>query len=290
MRRALAASFLLLAAAGARAGSDLSLVPEDGTPAGFRRAEAPKVFAGAELYGHIDGGAEIFLELGFDALTLARFRRGDAEIVLEIYRMDDPVAAWGIYLAKCGKETPDPGFSERHTFGRYQLAFVKGRYYVLVNNDAGTPEVSAGLLEIGRFTASRIPGAERPAALALLLGDGLVPSTVRLIRGRYGLQSVAGALGEGDLLLLGGKAAAVAGEYRQPGGGTRTLLLVDYPSAAAATAAFSNVREKLDPLLKVLSADEVRILFQDRAGKFGSVSREGARVRVELDLVAKPTP
>ena len=82
MRRALAASFLLLAAAGARAGSDLSLVPEDGTPAGFRRAEAPKVFAGAELYGHIDGGAEIFLELGFDALTLARFRRGDAEIVL----------------------------------------------------------------------------------------------------------------------------------------------------------------------------------------------------------------
>jgi hypothetical protein len=288
VRRALAAAFLLLAAAAARADGDPALVPPDGFLTGFSRVEAPRAFKGAELYGHIDGGAELFLELGFDALTLARFHRGEVEIVLEVYRMDDPVAAWGIYLSKCGKETPASGFSERHTYGRYQLAFVKGRYYVLVNNDAGTPEVSPALLEFGRFVASRIPTAEPPAAMALLPKEGLVTSSVRLVRGRYGLQAVAGALGEGDLLLLGGRVTAVAGEYRQTGSGTRTLLIADYPSPEAAAGALAHVRGGLDPLLKVLSTGDGRLVFQDRAGKFGSVSREGARLTVELDLVAKP--
>jgi hypothetical protein len=288
LRRALAVLSLLLATAGARAGNDTALLPGDPGLGGFRRIEALKTFRGAELYGHIDGGAEIFLELGFDTLTLAHYRRGEAEIVLEVYRMDDPAAAWGIYLAKCGKETPDPSFAERHTLGRYQLALVKGRYYVLVNNDAGTKEAASALVEFGRFVVSRIPAAEPPAALALLPKDGLVSSSVRLLRGQYGLRSAAGALGDGDFLLLGGKVTAVAADYREPGGGTRTLLIADYPSAEAAAAAYGSVREKLDPRLKVLSAEESRFVFQDPAGRYGAVGRGGVRLTVELDLATKP--
>ncbi len=290
MRRLLAAALFLLAAAAARAEGDPALVPPDGLREGWARSEAVRVFNGADLYGHIDGGAEIFLELGFDALTLARYRHGEDELVLEIYRMGDPIAAWGIYLAKCGKETPDPSFAERHTAGRYQLAFVKGRYYVLVNNDAGTPEVAKLLLDVGRLVAAGIPAADRPPILDRLPKDGLVPSSVRLIRGRFGLQAVAGTLGDGDLLLLGGKLTAVAGEYRQEGGDRRTLVHADYPSSDSAVAAYANVRGHLDPLLKVLSSGEARFTFQDAAGRFGAVTRDGSHLIVDLDLAAKPAP
>ena len=290
MKRLLAAALLLLATGAARAEGDPALVPPDGFREGWSRSEAVRVFNGADLYGHIDGGAEIFLELGFDALTLARYRHGEDELVLEIYRMGDPGAAWGIYLAKCGKETPDPSFAERHTAGRYQLAFVKGRYYVLVNNDAGTPEVAKLLIDIGRLVAARIPAAERPPILDGLPKDGLVPSSVRLVRGHFGLQAVAGSLGDGDLLLLAGRLTAVAGEYRQAAGGTRTLLLADYPSPEAAAAAYAHVRGHLDPLLKVVSTTESRVTFQEPAGKFGAVTRDGSRITVELDLATKPAP
>jgi len=290
VKRLLAATFLVLAAAAARAEGDPALVPPGGFREGWSRSEAVRVFNGADLYGHIDGGAEIFLELGFDALTLARYRHAEDEIVLEIYRLGDPGAAWGIYLAKCGKETPDPSFAERHTAGRYQLAFVKGRYYVLVNNDAGTPEVAKLLIDIGRLVAAGIPAAERPPILDGLPKDGLVPSSVRLVRGHFGLQAVAGSLGDGDLLLLGGKLTAVAGEYRQQGGDRRTLILSDYPSPEAAAAAYANVRGHLDPLLKVVSTTESRVTFQDPAGKFGAFTRDGSRVTVDLDLATKPAP
>ncbi len=45
-------------------------------------------------------------------------------MAVEIYRMADPVAATGIYLMKCGKETRDASFTERHTVNRHQLMFV----------------------------------------------------------------------------------------------------------------------------------------------------------------------
>jgi hypothetical protein len=285
-----AAALLLLTCAAALAEGDPALVPPAGFREGWSLSEPLRTFHGAELYGHIDGGAEIFLELGFEALTLQRYRRGEDEVVLEVYRMDDPGASWGIYLAKCGKETPDPSFAERHTAGRYQLAFVKGRYYVLVTNDAGTPEPAKFLLDCGRSVAEKIPAAEPPAALGLLPKEGLVASSVRLVRGRFGLQSVAGSLGDGDLLVLGGRLTAVAGEYPQEGGGRRTLLLADYPSPESAAAAFAHVRAGLDPLLKVLAASDSRLVFQDASGKFGAVTRAGARLTVELDLVTKPAP
>lgn len=272
----------------AAAQGEPDLVPPDGFHAGWTRSEPARVFKGAELFGHIDGGAEIFLELGFDALTLQRYRRVEEEVVLEIYRMTDPEAAWGIYLAKCGKETPDPRFAERHTTGRYQLAFVRGRYYVLVTNDGGTPELAALLLDAARFVAERLPAAEPPSRLSILPKEGLIPSSVRMVRGRFGLQAVAGSLGDGDLLLLGGKVTAVAGDYRQAGSGARTMLLTDYPSSEAAAAAFEHLRAGLDPLLTVLSSTGNRVVFQDPRGTFGLVARNGARLTVELDLATRP--
>src|SRR5512135_601814 len=109
--------------AAVRPTGDASLVPADNAVAGWKRSEAVRVFGGADLYGYIDGGAELFLEFGFDRLTLQKFRSGKNELAVEIYRMADPVAATGVYLMKCGKATRDPSFAARHTINRHQLMF-----------------------------------------------------------------------------------------------------------------------------------------------------------------------
>ena len=288
MKKPAAFALLLLVGAAAWASGDPGLLPPVDFLGVWDRHEATRIFPGAELYGHIDGGAELFLEFGFDVLTLQRYRHGEDEFVLEIYRMADPEAALGIYLMKCGRETPDAGFPDRHTVGRYQLAFVKGRYYVLVTLVQGKAELQPVLLEFGRSVAAGISPADAPAVLGLLPREGLVEDSVRLIRGPYALQSVAGGLGEGDLLRLGGRIAAVAGDYGEPGGTVSTRVIAEYPSGEAALAAFRHLREGLDPLLKVLGAGEDRLVFRDRAGRFGVVSLAGSRLDVRLELSSKP--
>ena len=289
MRRLAAfAALLWLGGTAAWAADDAGLLPPDGFLGGWSRHEGTRVFPGAELYGHIDGGAELFLEFGFDTLTFQRHRRGSGEFIVEIYRMADAGAALGIYLMKCGRETPDPGFPERHTVGRYQLEFVKGPYYARITSVVGKADLQPALVEFGRFAAAGIPAAPAPAALGLLPREGRVEGTLRLIRGPYALQAVAGNLGEGDFLLLGGMVTAAAGDYREPGEAVSTRVIAAYSSGEAAAAILRGIRERLDPGLKVLEADEERLVFRDGAGKFGVVSLDGRHVEVRFDLPSMP--
>lgn len=58
-----------LAVAAAGAVGDPGLIPPDGAAPGWTRAGTQKVYGPGDLYNYIDGGAELFLEFGFEALT-----------------------------------------------------------------------------------------------------------------------------------------------------------------------------------------------------------------------------
>ena len=286
--RTLVAAALLAAALPAAAGDAVTL-PEDGKAGGFARSGEARIFEGPALYDHIDGGAEIFLELGFEAATVARYRRGEDGLVAEVYRMSDPAAALGIYLAKCGRETPAPGFEERHTAGRWQLAFVKGRHYVLVGNDSGSADAAGALVDFAKRIAAGIPSAPPVEELGLLPAEGLVPDSTRIVRGPFGLQAIA-TLGEGDVLLLARGATAVAADYREPGGGTTTRIVAEYPTAERAAEALAHLRANLDPLRPAIESGPTRLVLGDPSGRFGVAEVEGRRLTIRLDLDSIPAP
>ncbi len=284
---ALAVAALSVAAAAAAAG-DADLLPPSGSLSGWTRAGEARVFTGSDLYNHIDGGAEIFLEFGFAAATVQRYTRGGEEVVVECYRMDDPDAALGIYLGKCGSETPAPGLAERHTAGRYQLLMVHDRYVVIVGDGTGSASAAAALVEFARAIAARLPAARPADALGVLPTARLIPGSQRIIRGPVALSALV-TLGDGDILRLGGKVSAVAGSYEGDGGRT-TLIIADYPDAAAAEAAFSHVAGHLDRELAPVARTEARLVFRDRDGRFGLIDRSGARMTIRLGLGKVPTP
>jgi hypothetical protein len=287
VRVAALAAGALLAAAAVAAG-DADLLPASGSPPGWTRAGEARAFTGSDLYNHIDGGAEIFLEFGFEAATVQRYTRGGEEVVVECYRMDDPDAALGVYLGKCGSETPAPGLAERHTAGRYQLLMVRDRYVVIVGNGTGSASAAAALVEFARAIAARLPAARPANALGVLPTPRLIAGSQRIIRGPVALSALV-TLGDGDILRLGGKVSAVAGSY--DGDGDRTALIIaDYPDAAAAEAAFSNVAGRLDRELVPVARTEARLVFRDRDGRFGLIDRSGARLSITLGLAKDPTP
>lgn len=263
------------------------LMPADGAVEGWTRFEPPRQFTRSDLYGYVDGGAEIFLEFGFEQLQLQKYRKGDDEFAVELYRMADPEAALGIYLMKCGQEHRDPALGVRHTVGRYQLMLQKGRYFVIVQSQGGLKALVPDLVAFGRVLAGHIPAGKPIEALKLLPRKGLVPGSERLVRGPYGLQALY-TLGDGDILSLGGKVTAVAAEYTGGQKETTTLILVPYPNEAAAEKAFRHLVDNLDSYLEVVAKDARRLVFKDYAGRYGEVSRQGRRLTVRVNLETAP--
>jgi hypothetical protein len=274
---------------------DQDLLPPDGFLGQWKKAERSRIFTSGDLYGRIDGGAELFLEFGFERLTVQTYlpmtpavdeeTRG-SEFQLEIYRMSDPVAAAGVYLMKCGRETRAAGFDERHAINSYQLIFFRNRYYVVVNNMSGDEKLRGGMVEFARFTASRLPESRRDDFAEALPAGGIIRDSIRLARGPYALQAVY-TLGEGDILQLHGSITAVAAEY-EGNSGRKTIILVDYPDKVAAGAAFRHVLSNLDDNLRIEEKSAGRFAFKDYAGEYGLVSLSGRRLTAEVRLTHKP--
>ena len=262
------------------------MLPPDGFSGAWKKNGPMKVFRSEDLYGHINGGAEAFLELGFDQLTVQKYRDGANELAVEIYRMTDPTAARGIYLARCGKETPDPALKERHTASRNQILLQRNRYYLVLYNTAGGAANAPMLAKAAQAIVPKLPADAPVPALALLPPAGLVPGSARIIRGPVSLQALY-TLGDGDILQLGGKITGAAGDYKDAAGAS-TLIVVDYPSPAAATAAFKHLKANLDTYLKPASATDSRLVFQDYEKKFGVASVNGKRLEIRLHLAKPP--
>ncbi len=272
------------------------LLPPDNFLGRWKKAVRSRVFTSADLYGHIDGGAELFLEFGFEQLTVCKYRRDSSgsqgashagELQLEIYRMTDSAAATGVYLMKCGKESGDAAFAERHTINNYQLIFKRNRYYVVVNNAAGEEALRTDMLESARFVASRLPAEEPVTFTGTLPSDGIVAGSMRLARGPYALQAVY-TLGSGDVLQLHRTIVAVAADYDGVSG-KRTMIRIDYPDSSAAASALRHLQANLDSYLEILARNDVGFFFRDYAGEYGLVSVAGSRMTVEVHLKAKPT-
>ncbi len=282
----LALLVLMFPAAPTLAADDTTLLPPDNFLGQWKKADPAKRFTEADLYGYIDGGAELFLEYGFEQLTVQKYANGGDQIAVETYRMSDPAAATGVYLMKAGKETPAAGFKERHTANKYQLMFCRSRYYVIVNNLSGREALSPVQVKFASFVASKLPAASPVTELQLLPRAGLVPGSARLVRGAYGLQAVY-TLGEGDILLLEHKLMAAAGEYKSAAG-TYTLIVANYANPAQARRAFDHLKKNLDRYLKVVDDKPDRFVFEDYSKKYGVVSVAGTRLEAKVKLAQKP--
>jgi hypothetical protein len=132
-----------------------------------------------------------------------------------------------------------------------------------------------------------MPADVQVPALAILPQAGLVPGSARLFRGPVGLQAVY-TLGDGDILQLGGKLTAAAGDYKDAAVGAYTVIVVEYPAPAAASAALKHLKSNLDSYLKATSTSDAALVFQDYEKKYGVAAVNGKRLEVRLHLAKQP--
>ena len=264
-------------------------LPGSGFFPGWKTNGAPRTFVRTDLFNHIDGGAELFLEFGFDRVTVQRYIKGKADIVLEAYEMESPDAALGIYLMKCGAETPLPGVPGRNSSEAAQFTILKANYFVLINNPEGDKATIPAMTALAASFLGPIPALPpAPHLWDSLPKEKRIVGSERLIRGPIGLQPYY-TFGEGDILGLGGKIFGVLANYDEGGGQASTRLSVLYPGAAQARNVFLSLRANLDPYLKILDGRETVFSFVDFRERYGLIRLIGAKIEIAFHLPVRPT-
>ncbi len=286
-RPLLALIALAVLASPLRAGGSGPEFPADGFVPGWSRAGAVETYNPSALYNVIDGGAELFLEMGFVELRVQKYAGAGAEIAVEDYRMDGAAAALGIYLLKCGRETPVAGIAARNSGDPFQLAVLKGGHFIFINNFSGRADLLPVMKELARRLDEAIPAGAAVDQLDVLPRGGMVPGSALLLRGPYSLQAVY-TLGDGDVLLLEGKRFAASASYRDEEGGTHVLIVAPYEDEATAARAFAALAGGLDPYLQVVEKADGRFVFRDFQGLFGSAEKHGPRIEVRVRLAQRP--
>jgi len=147
-----------------------------------------RVFTGSSLFGYINGGAELYLEYGFDIATVTVINYQGGEYKTEIFKMNGPEEAFGIYSVSKYRCTGMPPLSKFTCQTKYQLQICKGPYYISIINKTGTRSDSIVSLELGRILTSKI--ADREVDLSSYLpeiDDETLQSKAFLAKGRLGI-------------------------------------------------------------------------------------------------------
>jgi len=147
-------------------------------------------FNGESLYGYIDGGADLYLEYGFSDVTVTEFVRGKSKYKVEVYRMKDPEAAFGIFSVSRFRCLHQPTFSLFTCHNRYQLQVCRGQYYINIINRTGTPADSTISATLALKLVSQIKDADfNPAENFPGSTAGDLQNNAYLVKGRLGIQN-----------------------------------------------------------------------------------------------------
>jgi hypothetical protein len=137
---------------------DIPVVEKNDLPEA--KVSSSRVFNGSSLFGYIDGGAELYLEYGFEAASVMKIEYKGGEFKTEIYKMTGPEEAFGIFSVSKYRCLSMPALSEFSCQTKYQLQICKGPFYISIINGTGTPSDSIASLEIGKIIADKIKDKE----------------------------------------------------------------------------------------------------------------------------------
>jgi hypothetical protein len=232
-----------------------------------------RIYDGKKLFDYMDGGAELYYEYGFEKACVQRYKAKEGEVTVEIYQMDTPAQAYGVYTFDTQGEHPPIG--QDATYARGLLSFWKGRYCVRALSD--NEKFKDILLALGQAITKKIPQeGERPAILAILPPQWVVADSLLYFRGQIALNN-SYFLSNQDVLLLSKGADGITFQYK-PEAQPLRVIMVRYAGRPQALEAFKSLRSS--GVIKQGSLKEGLFLGKGRKGYSGTLLSEDIVVLV----------
>lgn len=160
------------------------LLPEADAVGGWSLDGEPRFFTADNLWEFINGAAEGYLLYGFEEVITSDYANEESgqSAVIDIYRMQDPLHAFGMY---CQERNPDYEFLGIGGGGYLTgtaLNFWHGQYYVKMTVFEESDELKAELQKLADAVASKVdhPSTE-PAEVNLFPTENQKPYTIQFL-------------------------------------------------------------------------------------------------------------
>ena len=123
--------------------------------------------------------------------------------------------------------------------------------------------------------------------LKYLSPKNLIPGSTRIIRGKYGLESIY-TFGQGDILQLNRNIFAVVGDYKIGDDTIFTQLFIPYPDKKIASEVYRDLTKNLDPYLEIIKQGKSKIIFKDFQNNYGIIILKNNIMVIKIHLTALP--
>jgi hypothetical protein len=157
-------------------------------------AGTPQHVVGDDLFLLINGGAEIYYEYGFKQAITQGFKHKDqpsSGFNLEIYEMQNPEAAYGVYTFKTGDAGKPIDVGDEGLLEDYYINFWKGNFLVTVIGFDSKKETLAGIIQAAKIVNTKIKETGQKPKLLRLLPKGdkfqLKPNGITYLKGNLAL-------------------------------------------------------------------------------------------------------
>ncbi len=147
---------------------------------GVGRSSPPRTFIGQDLWEYINDGAELYHTYGFIEVATADYQKGETEMVVDLYRFDSAVNAFGLYSMLRPDEADLAKYGVEGYVSPSKIEFVKGDLLVRVIGFDASDETGLALINLADEVNKQLPGGTQlPMAFDLFPSDNVVRGSAR---------------------------------------------------------------------------------------------------------------
>lgn len=142
----------------------------------------PQTAEGDDLFHLINGGAEIYHEYGFKRAVIQSYKHTNGlSLNIEIYEMEDPWSAYGVYSFKTGSKGKEKDVGMDALLEDYYLNFWKGEFVVTLIGFDTSPATQQALLEFAEKIESTLPERDRDYPPLINFLKNQAPESIRRV-------------------------------------------------------------------------------------------------------------
>lgn len=171
-------------------GEDISAyLPKNQEADAWNSFGSPEKAVGEDLFLLINGGAEIYYEFGFQQAVMQEYQNENGKSInVEIFEMNEPACAYGIYTFKTSLKGKEFSIGNQALLEDYYLNFWKGNILVTLTGFDSKRETIDGLISLAKAIEVKITSkGQIPVLVDLLLDENLTQHSIKYLKGNLAL-------------------------------------------------------------------------------------------------------
>ena len=237
------------------------LLPSNGELLGWVQSRAPSTYQGKKLYRDRaftpDASPELYYAYGFQRQAEVEYQApqfgSKPLILLEIFDMETPENAFGIYSFYTYPRMTFEWVGAKAMLSGGYLRFAKGKYFVQIEGYEFATGIRDGMIALAKAVAAQIKDPPpKPRMFTLLPDNKKIHGSTKLFRSNWALSQIY-STAPANVPQLADTALGVSAYYQNSADSTnwmdaQIVFIIRFPDTTTAESAYIRYRDAVDAL------------------------------------------